>query len=170
MVGWHHRLNGHKFVQTKGDGEGQGSLACCSPWSHKDSNMIQQLNNYVGSKYRDEWQRKKVTNRLHTVTEGYKENKRVMSGVPIGSKVGIKFKMADLECLLQELIFELRIRIKNQWKCWETPSRQRQWQWQSFWCGRGLAVFEDKKEDWGIVCKSKGMRLSWRGTWMRQDL
>ena len=57
---------------------------------------------------------KNITNRLHTVTEGYKENKRVMSGVQIGSKVGTKFKMADLECFLQELIFELRIRISNQ--------------------------------------------------------
>ena len=32
MVGWHHWLNGHEFEQTPGDGEGQGSLACCSPW------------------------------------------------------------------------------------------------------------------------------------------
>ena len=32
MVGWQHRLNGHKFEQTLGDGEGQGNLACCSPW------------------------------------------------------------------------------------------------------------------------------------------
>ena len=31
-VGWHHRLNGHEFEQTLGDGEGQGSLECCSPW------------------------------------------------------------------------------------------------------------------------------------------
>ena len=31
MVGWHHRLNGHEFEQAPGDGEGQGSLACCSP-------------------------------------------------------------------------------------------------------------------------------------------
>ena len=36
-VGWHHRLNGHKFEQTLGDGEGQGSLVCCSPWGHKES-------------------------------------------------------------------------------------------------------------------------------------
>ena len=35
MVGWHHRLNGHEFEQTPGDGEGQGSLACCSPWGHR---------------------------------------------------------------------------------------------------------------------------------------
>ena len=31
MVEWHHRLNGHEFEQTPGDGEGPGSLACCSP-------------------------------------------------------------------------------------------------------------------------------------------
>ena len=34
-VGWHHHLNGHESEQTLGDGEGQGSLACCSPWGHK---------------------------------------------------------------------------------------------------------------------------------------
>ena len=37
MVGWHHWLNGHEFEQTQGHSEGQGSLACCSPWSHKES-------------------------------------------------------------------------------------------------------------------------------------
>ena len=36
MVGWHHRLNGHEFEQAPGDGEGQGSLACCSPWDRKE--------------------------------------------------------------------------------------------------------------------------------------
>ena len=35
MVGWCHWLNGHKFEQAPGDGEGQGSLECCSPWGHK---------------------------------------------------------------------------------------------------------------------------------------
>ena len=35
MVGWHHRLNGHEFEQAPGVGDGQGSLACCSPWSHR---------------------------------------------------------------------------------------------------------------------------------------
>ena len=43
MVGWHHRLNGHKFEQALGDGEGQGSLACCSPWGHKESDMTERL-------------------------------------------------------------------------------------------------------------------------------
>ena len=35
MVGWHHRFNGHEFEQTLGDSEGQGSLACYSPWSQR---------------------------------------------------------------------------------------------------------------------------------------
>ena len=35
MVGWHRCLNGHEFEQTLGDGEGQGSLACCSPLGYK---------------------------------------------------------------------------------------------------------------------------------------
>ena len=39
MVGCHHCLNGHEFEQAPGDGEGQGSLACCSPWGHKESDM-----------------------------------------------------------------------------------------------------------------------------------
>ena len=36
MVEWHHGLNGHEFEQTPGDSEGQGSLACCSPWDRKE--------------------------------------------------------------------------------------------------------------------------------------
>ena len=45
MVGWHHPLNGHAFEQTLRDSDGQGSLACCSPWGHKELDMTQQLNN-----------------------------------------------------------------------------------------------------------------------------
>ena len=44
MVGWHHLLNGHKFERALGDGEGQGSLVCCSPWGCKESDMTEQLN------------------------------------------------------------------------------------------------------------------------------
>ena len=46
MVGWHHRLSGHEFEQAPGDGKGQGSLVCCSPWGHKESDTM-------------EWQRNK---------------------------------------------------------------------------------------------------------------
>ena len=45
IVGWHHLLNGHEFEQTQGESEGQGSLACCSSWGHKESDTTQRLNN-----------------------------------------------------------------------------------------------------------------------------
>ena len=41
MVGWYHQLNGHGFEQALGDGEGQRSLACCSPWGHKKLDMTE---------------------------------------------------------------------------------------------------------------------------------
>ena len=44
MVGWHHQLNRHEFKQALGDGEGQGSLARCSPWDRKESDATEQLN------------------------------------------------------------------------------------------------------------------------------
>ena len=43
MVGWHHRLDGHEFEWTPGVGDGQGSLACCSPWGHKELDMTEWL-------------------------------------------------------------------------------------------------------------------------------
>ena len=39
MAGWHHQLNGYEFEQAMEDGDGQGSLACYSPWDHKESGM-----------------------------------------------------------------------------------------------------------------------------------
>ena len=45
MVAWHHRLNGHEFEQTPGDGEGQGSPACCNPWGHKELDMTEHQQN-----------------------------------------------------------------------------------------------------------------------------
>ena len=44
MVGWHHRLNGHESEHALGVGDGQGSLACFSPWGHKESDMTELLN------------------------------------------------------------------------------------------------------------------------------
>ena len=44
MVGWHHWLDGHEFEQAPGDGEGQGSLPCCSPWGCKELDMNERLN------------------------------------------------------------------------------------------------------------------------------
>ena len=43
MVGWHHRLGGLEFGWTLGIGDGQGGLACCIPWSRKESDMTERL-------------------------------------------------------------------------------------------------------------------------------
>ena len=45
MAGWHHRLDGHEFGKTPpGVGDGQGGLACCDSWDHKESDTTEQLN------------------------------------------------------------------------------------------------------------------------------
>ena len=44
IIGWHHQLNGHESVQAPGVGDGQASLACCSPWGRKESDTTEQLN------------------------------------------------------------------------------------------------------------------------------
>ena len=44
MVGWHHWLDGHEFKSTPGVGDGQGGLACCSPWCGKELDMTERLN------------------------------------------------------------------------------------------------------------------------------
>ena len=41
MIGWHHQLNGYEFEQAPGVGDGQGSLVCCSPWGHKESDTTE---------------------------------------------------------------------------------------------------------------------------------
>ena len=59
MGGWHHHLKEHEFEPTPGDGEGQGSLVCCSLWGLKELDTTEQLNNnnniklFVASKYID---------------------------------------------------------------------------------------------------------------------
>ena len=47
MTGWHHQLNGHEFKQAPGVGGGQESLACSSPWGHKELDMTERLNGTV---------------------------------------------------------------------------------------------------------------------------
>ena len=44
MVGWHHQCDGHEFRQAPGVDDGQRSLACCSPWGHKELDTTEQLN------------------------------------------------------------------------------------------------------------------------------
>ena len=45
MAGQYHQCNEHELGQTLGDGEGQGGLACCSPWGHKESDRTGQVKN-----------------------------------------------------------------------------------------------------------------------------
>ena len=51
MVGWHHQLDGCEFEQVLGVGDGQGSLVCCSPWGHKESDTTELLNWRVGNDF-----------------------------------------------------------------------------------------------------------------------
>ena len=44
MVGWHHQLDGHELQQAPVVGDGQGGLACCGSWGHKESDMTERLN------------------------------------------------------------------------------------------------------------------------------
>ena len=58
MVGWHHWLDGHEFEQILGDSEGQGSLACCSLWGHKESDTTSWLKNKLDVPKKIFWYRR----------------------------------------------------------------------------------------------------------------
>ena len=47
MVRWHHQLDGYEFEQAPGVGDGQGGLACCSPWGHKELDTTERLNRTI---------------------------------------------------------------------------------------------------------------------------
>ena len=53
MTGWQHRLSGREFERTQGDGKGQGSLVCCSPWVHKELDMPERLNKTLSHTVRE---------------------------------------------------------------------------------------------------------------------
>ena len=56
MVGWYHRLYGHEFEKASGVGDGKGSLACCIPWSLKESNTTERLNWTEIIKHFERWE------------------------------------------------------------------------------------------------------------------
>ena len=62
MVEWHHRLNGLEFEQSLGDGEGQGSLACCSSWGLKELDIAteQQQEGETGKRKPERGRRKRA--------------------------------------------------------------------------------------------------------------
>ena len=63
MVGWHHCLNGHEFEQAPGNGEGLGSLACCSPWGPKELVTTERLNN---KNKKSLWKTECIGNGIHS--------------------------------------------------------------------------------------------------------
>ena len=80
MVGWHHKLNGQEFEQAPGDGEGQGSLACCSPWGCKESDMTYRLNN------------KDIKESIRNKHQGLKYNKYLVQGCRLGLMLKLKLQ------------------------------------------------------------------------------
>ena len=68
MVGWHQRLEGHESEQALGVGDGQGSLACCSPWGHKELDSTEQLN--VASKWQSKSNKTLLIQAAHSHRRG----------------------------------------------------------------------------------------------------
>ena len=83
MIEWHHQLNGHEFEQTPGDSEGQGSLVCCSPWGHKESDTTEQ-----------QWTAiiKRQSNLLNQETKLFKRPKRPQGDNALKTEKGNEIK------------------------------------------------------------------------------
>ena len=105
MVGWHHWLNGHEFEQALGAGDAQGSLACCSPWGHKELDMTERLNwiTYWGTVRPEaglwEWKTDcKVTPGFSTVCESVSQTSVIVQGSTI-----VLSNEWNVECMWQRL-------------------------------------------------------------------
>ena len=95
MVGWDHWLNGHEFKQALGDGEGQGNLACCSRWGHKELDMTKWLNN--NNFYFKNWGNFRPIQYLIYVLPGVPRNANFFfPGVPCGSSETVFLFMCTL--------------------------------------------------------------------------
>ena len=96
IVGWHHRLDGHGFGWTPGVGDGQGGLACCSSWGHKESDTTEQLNWTLFSVL-EHWIRVPTSTFTHPVIWGG-QVKMVISFLirEIGSTIAIQLQVRRL--------------------------------------------------------------------------
>ena len=96
MVLWHHQLDGHEFEQALGVGDGQGSLARCSPWGHKESDTAEQLNSnkarHVESRFPDQ-----VSN-LHPLQWKWSLNHCTTKVAPREGKLHVISLQPLLEC------------------------------------------------------------------------
>ena len=104
MVEWHHRRDGHEFEQTLKDCEGQGSLACCSPWSCKESDMTEQQQ------------------QLKTSMQSPKENFEILQVVKWTREIMIGTKQNDLGTGLRILNIKCPLRYNEFTK--ETERKQ----------------------------------------------
>ena len=71
MAGWHHWLDAHEFGWTPGVGDGQGGLACCSSWGHKESDTNKRLNWSNGEHWEVRWKRKNLRGGSIVESHGY---------------------------------------------------------------------------------------------------
>ena len=71
MVGWHHRLDGHEFEQAPGVGDGQGSLACHSPWGCKESDTTEKLNTNIQLKKKKQKQCDAISHKIYKSKPGF---------------------------------------------------------------------------------------------------
>ena len=101
MIGWHHRLNGHEFEQTPGDGEGQGNLVCCSPWGHKESDTTQQLNNNNNIPTLEVMEGKVKTQTKQSLQENFSPHPYTHPVIP---KTQLKAQMGALQKMLLQVV------------------------------------------------------------------
>ena len=87
MVGWHQRLEGHEFEQALGVGDGQGSLACCSPWGHKELDSTEQLN--VASKWQSKSNKTLLIQAAHSHRRGRWDEQWARDRLP-GARQGFR--------------------------------------------------------------------------------
>ena len=82
MTGWHHQLNGHEFEQALGIGDGQGSLACCSPWGHRVRHdwVIEQQIHTHSHRVRHDWViEQQIHTHKHTCTHAHTLSTYILS-------------------------------------------------------------------------------------------
>ena len=103
MVGQHHQLIGHEFEQTPGDSGGQRSLECCSPWSHKESDMTQLLNNKNNHYYFKFTNEESVAQKSLKTCLTYRVGKHIYKYVSDNGLVSIVYKLVTAQQFKRQL-------------------------------------------------------------------